>query len=77
VENIGKRPSHSNGEKWKTEEHVMNEGDNQHICDPHALAVEICRVGVRVAVCDSHIHGYSLCVVAICPTTIKHTVKCS
>lgn len=56
MKNIGKCPSHCNREEWQTEEHIVEEGYHEDISDPHAFAVEVRRVGVGIAVCDSDIH---------------------
>jgi len=56
VENIGKCPGHCDRQEWQTQEHVVNESDNQYVCDPHAFTVKVCGVGVGVTVCNSDIH---------------------
>jgi len=56
VENVSQCPGHCHGEEWQTEEHVVNEGYDQYVCDPHAFAVEVSWVWVGVAVSNSNIH---------------------
>ena len=56
VNDVGKGPSHGDGQEGKTEEDVVNESDDDNVCHPHALAVEVRRVGIRLAMSHAHIH---------------------
>jgi len=53
---VRESPRHRDGEKRETEEDVVYERHNDHVRNPHALTVEVRRVGVWLAVSDTDIH---------------------
>ena len=54
-------PRNSYREEWKTQQHVVNEYNDDDICDPHSTAVEKRRVWIRVAVSYANVHVAQFC----------------